>query len=141
LRELLDTSVAEPRFRSIFTAAFGILALTLAIVGLYGLISFGVTQRTRELGVRVALGARHTDIVGLVVREGMRLALAGIVLGITGALMATRLLHGMLYQVSATDSVTFVTVPLVLLTTAAIANYLPARRAAKTDPVVALQSE
>jgi putative ABC transport system permease protein len=141
LRALLDSAVAEPRFRSVFTAAFAILALALAIVGLYGLISFGVAQRTRELGVRVALGARHGDIVGLVVGEGMRLAILGIALGIAGALAATRLLRGMLYQVSATDMVTFVTVAGVLLTTAAIANYLPARRAARTDPVAALQSE
>jgi len=107
---------------------------------LYGLISFGVTQRTRELGVRVALGARHGDIVALVVREGMRLALAGILFGVAGAFLATRLLQGMLYHVSATDTVTFIAVPLVLMTTAAIANYLPARRAAKTDPVTALAS-
>src|SRR5690242_219460 len=140
LRELLISSVAEPRFRSAFIAGFGILALTLAIVGLYGLISFGVTQRTRELGVRVALGARHGDIVALVVREGMRLALAGILFGVAGAFLATRLLQGMLYHVSATDTVTFIAVPLVLMTTAAIANYLPARRAAKTDPVTALAS-
>ena len=141
LRDLVASSIAEPRFRSVFTAAFGILALTLAIVGLYGLISFGVTQRTRELGVRVALGARHTDIVALVVRDGMRLTLLGLALGVLGAFAATRLLQGMLYHVSTTDALTFVGVPAVLLTTAAIANYLPARRAATTDPVVALQSE
>jgi putative ABC transport system permease protein len=120
---------------------FAVVALTLAIVGLYGLISFGVTQRTRELGVRVALGARRTDILGLVVGEGMRLAMAGILIGIAGAFAGTRLLTGMLYQVGVTDAMTFAIVPLILFVTAVLANYLPARRAARIDPVVALQSE
>ena len=121
--------------------AFAVVALTLAIIGLYGLISFGVTQRTRELGVRVALGARRADIIGLVLREGLRLAIAGIVIGVACAFVATRLLKGMLYHVGVTDVTTFVTVPLVLLSTAVLANYLPARRAARVDPVVALQAE
>jgi ABC-type antimicrobial peptide transport system permease subunit len=110
-------------------------------VGLYGLISFGVTQRTRELGVRVALGARRGDIIGLVLRDGVRLAVVGVAIGVAGALAATRLLAGLLYGVSATDTATFVVVPLVLTATALLANYLPARRAAEIDPVVALQSE
>ena len=141
MRDLLDSSVAQPRFRSVFIAAFAIVALALAIVGLYGLISFGVTQRTRELGVRVALGARRADIIGLVLRDGLRLALAGVTVGVIAALAAARLLEGMLYQVRTTDALTFAVVPIVLIVTAFIANYLPARRAARIDPVVALQSE
>lgn len=141
LRTLIDSSIAEPRFRSVFIGGFAVVALVLAVIGLYGLISFGVTQRTRELGVRVALGARREDIIGLVLREGLRLALAGIVIGLAAAFLATRLLKGMLYHVDVTDVTTFVTVPLVLLSTAVVANYLPARRAARIDPVVALQAE
>jgi putative ABC transport system permease protein len=141
LHSLVDASIAEPRFRSVFVAAFAIVALTLAIVGLYGLISFGVTQRTRELGVRVALGARREDIIALVLREGLRLAIVGVMVGLIAAFAATKLLTGMLYHVRATDPTTFMVVPLVLLSTAIVANYLPARRAAKIDPVVALQAE
>ena len=141
LRSLVDSTIAEPRFRSLLIGAFALVAVTLAIVGLYGLISFGVTQRTRELGVRVALGARRGDIIGLVLRDGVRLAVIGVAIGVPGALAATRLLAGLLYQVSATDTVTFVLVPIVLTTTALLANYLPARRAAEIDPVVALRAE
>ena len=141
LRSLVDSTIAEPRFRSLLIGAFALVAVTLAVVGLYGLISFGVTQRTRELGVRVALGARRGDIIGLVLREGVRLAVIGVAIGVPGALAATRLLTGLLYQVSATDTATFVIVPLVLTTTALLANYLPARRAAEIDPVVALRSQ
>jgi putative ABC transport system permease protein len=117
------------------------IALTLAVVGLYGLISFGVAQRARELGVRVALGAQRDDIMRLVMREGMFIALLGIALGIAGALTLTRLLEGMLYQVRPTDALTFTAVSLLLVVTAAFANYVPARRAAKADPLAALQSE
>ena len=141
LRSLIDSTIAEPRFRSLLIGAFAVVAVTLAIVGLYGLISFGVTQRTRELGVRVALGARRGDIIGLVLRDGVRLAVIGVMIGVPGALAATRLLAGLLYRVSATDPATFVTVPLVLTTTALVANSLPARRAAAIDPVEALRSQ
>ena len=141
LRSLVDSTIAEPRFRSLLIAAFAAVAVTLAVVGLYGLISFGVTQRTRELGVRVALGARRGDIIGLVLRDGVRLAVIGVAIGVPGALAATRLLAGLLYQVSATDTATFVVVPVVLTTTALLANYLPARRAAAIDPVEALRSQ
>ncbi len=141
LRSLVDTTIAEPRSRSFLIGAFAVVAVTLAIVGLYGLISFGVTQRTRELGVRVALGARRVDIIGLVLRDGVRLALIGVAIGVPGALAATRLLAGLLYQVSATDTATFIIVPVVLTTTALLANYLPARRAAEIDPVEALRAQ
>ena len=141
LRSLVDSTIAEPRFRSLLIGAFAVVAVTLAIVGLYGLISFGVTQRTRELGVRVALGARRGDIIGLVLRDGVRLAVLGVAIGVAGALAATRLLAGLLYHVSVTDTATFIIVPLVLTATAVLANYLPARRAAAIEPVVALQSE
>jgi len=141
LRSLVDSTIAEPRFRSLLIGAFAVVAVTLAVVGLYGLISFGVTQRTRELGVRVALGARRVDIIGLVLRDGVRLAVIGVAIGVPGALAATRLLAGLLYQVSATDAATFIIVPVVLTTTALVANYLPARRAAEVDPVEALRAQ
>jgi putative ABC transport system permease protein len=141
LRALVSESVAEPRFRSVLFGGFAMIALTLAVVGLYGLISFGVAQRARELGVRVALGAQRDDIMRLVMREGMLIALLGIALGIAGALTLTRLLEEMLYQVRPTDALTFTAVSLLLVVTAAFANYVPARRAAKADPLAALQSE
>jgi ABC-type antimicrobial peptide transport system permease subunit len=100
-----------------------------------------VTQRTRELGVRIALGARAIDVERLVLGQGMGLAILGVVLGIGGALLATRLLTGMLYGVRADDPQAYVLAPAVLLMAAAVANYLPARRAARVDPVSALQSE
>ena len=141
LGTLVSRSVAEPRFRGVLLGGFAAIALALAVVGIYGLISFGVTQRTREVGVRIALGAQRTDIVGLVLREGMTLTLAGVVLGLGGALAVTRVLEGMLFEVPRTDVATFVAVSSLLIVTAAIANYIPARRAAKVDPVVALQAD
>jgi putative ABC transport system permease protein len=141
LRSLIEVSVAAPRFRGLFLGSFAVIALVLAIVGLYGVISVSVTQRTRELGVRIALGARAIDVERLVLGQGMGLAILGVVLGIGGALLATRLLTGMLYGVRADDPQAYVLAPAVLLMAAAVANYLPARRAARVDPVSALQSE
>jgi len=141
MRALVSASVAAPRFRGVLLGSFATIALTLAVVGIYGLISFGVTQRTRELGVRVALGAQRTDIVGLVMREGMVLTISGVVIGLAGALALTRVLEGMLYAVPVTDVATFGGVSLLLVATALIANYLPARRAAKVEPLIALQAE
>jgi len=119
--------------------AFGLLGLTLASVGLYGVIAYLATQRTREIGIRVALGAQRADIVRMVVGQGLRLALAGVCVGIAAALVATRAIAAVLYGVSATDSLTFVAVPLTLLGVAAVACYIPARRAARVDPMAALR--
>jgi putative ABC transport system permease protein len=138
---LLSASVAQPRFRSVLLGAFAAIALVLAIVGIYGVISYGVTQRTREIGVRLALGARQVNVVGLILREGMLLTALGLGLGLAGALWLARLLRGMLFQVTANDALTFVGVSVLLACTAVLANYLPARRASKVDPLIAMRAE
>jgi putative ABC transport system permease protein len=118
---------------------FAGVALLLAAIGIYGVIAYSVAQRTHEIGVRVALGARQADVLGLVIREGAALAMAGIALGLLGALAFTRILSTLLFGVSPTDPFTFTSVSLVLVAVALAASFIPARRAAKIDPVVALR--
>jgi putative ABC transport system permease protein len=139
--EIAASAVAQPRFTSMLFAVFGVLSLGLAAIGLYGVIAYMAARRTREMGIRIALGARGRSVEGMVVREGVVLALAGAGLGIVGALWATRFLAGQLYGVDPLDPATFVAVPLVLLVVAATASYLPARRAARISPIVALRTE
>ncbi len=120
---------------------FGLLGLTLAAVGIYGVMAYSVSQRTRELGIRVALGANRAEVVQLILGEGLRLAVLGTVLGLVGAFGAARLVRGLLYNASPIDPIAFTVVPLTLLGVAALAVYLPARRAARVDPIRALKSE
>jgi ABC-type antimicrobial peptide transport system permease subunit len=115
--------------------------LLLAAIGLYGVIAYTVSQRTREIGIRMALGANRGDVVALVLRQGMKLAGIGIVVGIAGALGLTRVLTKLLYEVKPNDPLTFAGVSLVLLCVAVLASWLPARRAGKVDPMVALRTE
>ena len=120
---------------------FGLLALLLACVGLYGVMSYTVARRTGEIGLRMALGARQTDVAGMVLRETAGLVIGGIVLGIPAALATTRLIESLLFGLEPTDPITIGVVTLVMLTVAGLAGLLPARRAAKVDPMVALRHQ
>jgi len=139
--DVVSGSVAQPRFASQILGLFAVLALLLAAVGLYGLIAYTVTQRTHEIGIRMALGAQPRDVLKLVLGQGLKLALTGAAIGIAGALALTRLIQGLLFQVSPTDPVTFISVTALLTIVALAASYLPARRAMRVDPMVALRYE
>jgi predicted permease len=141
LESQLDQRVAERRFQTWLLALFSALALLLAAVGIYGLIHQTVALRTREIGTRLALGAQPRDVLRLVIGEGMGLALCGVGIGLLAAFALTRVLAGLLFGVTATDPTTFIAAPLVLLLVALLACYLPARRAARVDPVFALRHE
>lgn len=141
MQDRLYESLARQRFASTMLGAFAVFALLLAAVGLYGVMSFLVTQSTRDIGILVALGARRENILRLVVRQGMVLTLVGIAAGVIGALVMTRAIAAMLFNVSATDAVTFVTVPVVLAVVALCALAIPAWRASNVDPIVALRQE
>ncbi|MEY2551885.1 MAG: hypothetical protein QOG12_2029 [Verrucomicrobiota bacterium] len=135
----LADSMAQRRFNMLLLGAFAGLALVLAAVGIYGVIAYTVTQRTHELGIRIALGAKGGDILRLVFVNAMATTLAGIALGLAAAFALTRLLQSLLYQVSPTDPVVFAAIPLLLAGVAVIATYLPARRAMKVNPITALR--
>lgn len=141
LDSVLSESVAGPRFRTLLLAVFAGVALVMAGVGIYGVISYAVSQRTQEIGIRMALGARAVDVLKLVVKVGMTLAVIGVAVGLVGAFALTRLLATLLFGVTPTDVATFAMVSAGLLIVALLACYLPARRATKVDPLTALRSE
>jgi putative ABC transport system permease protein len=141
MEQRIREGTAKARFSAILLAVFAGMALILSAVGIYGVMAYVVTQRTREIGIRIALGARPADVLGLVVRRGGGLALAGIVVGIGGALAATRVLNTLLYQVRPSDATTYAGIGCGLLAVALLASYLPARRAAAVDPSSALRAD
>jgi putative ABC transport system permease protein len=141
LSQRVDDSVDQPRFAMSALIAFASVALALASVGLYGVLSYGVSQRRRELGVRAALGAAKRDLVQLVVREGLGTTIAGLVVGMAVAAAVTRFMRGALFGVAPLDPASFVAAPLLLLVVALVASLVPARRAAAIDPAEALRCE
>jgi putative ABC transport system permease protein len=141
LEQVAADSMAEPRMTASLVSLFGGLVLFLAVAGIYGVIAYWVTERTHEIGVRMALGAERRDVLRMVVGQGLRLALIGVAIGIAGAFVLTRFLASLLYGVKATDPLTFIAVSFILIAVALLACYIPARRAAKVDPMVALRYE
>jgi putative ABC transport system permease protein len=139
--DVLFETIARPRLQTGLLGMFAGLALLLATVGLYGVLAFGVSRRTREIGIRIALGAQSGKVLAMIIRQGMTLALIGAAAGIIAALAFTRLMRGLLYGVSPLDPLTFMSALLVLGLSALVACWIPARRASKVDPMVALREE
>jgi putative ABC transport system permease protein len=134
-------SLAQPKFQSYLFVIFGAIALLLTAVGLYGVIAYSVAQRTQEIGTRMALGAQQANILKLVVGEGMLLAIIGTVIGVAGALAISGLLQKLVYEISPTDPVTIAAITATILCVSLLAAYVPARRAARIDPMTALRNE
>ena len=141
LEHRVTESLAERRDRATVLGAFAALALLMAVVGIYGVVSYSVARRTHEIGVRMALGAEHGDVLRMMVGTGLRMAASGMAIGLTGALVVTRVLGTLLYGIKPTDLTTFSIVSGILGVAAFLASYLPARRAATVDPMVALRQE
>ena len=139
--DLIDQSIGQSRLNGTLLAIFAVVAFVLAIIGIYGVISHSVTQRTQEIGVRMALGAQQSDVLGLVLREGAALAALGVVVGVGGAFIATPLIRSWLFGIENTDATTITATALLLVLVSVAASYLPARRASRVDPLVAMRAE
>ncbi len=141
MSEVIASSLAERQFSMILFGIFAALALLLASIGIYGVVSYLAGQRTHEIGVRMAMGARPRDVLRLVLGQGLKMAFLGVAVGITAALALTRLMANLLFGVSATDPITFAGVGIILTFVALLACFVPARRATRVDPIVALRYE
>jgi putative ABC transport system permease protein len=141
LEDYVSKSAAQPRFETILIAGFAVIALVLAAIGLYGLLSYIVVQRTLEIGLRMALGARRADVLGMIVRRGLALSLIGVTAGLAISVGITRLLSGMLYGIRPTDPVTFAAMSGLLLLVGVAASSIPAFRAARVDPMKTLREQ
>jgi putative ABC transport system permease protein len=140
MEDIVSASLAQRRLSMSLLLVFGVLATLLAAVGIYGVMAYTVAQRTHEIGIRLAMGARSMDVLKMVLGDGTRLALIGVVIGILAAFALTRIIAGLLYGVSAVDPVTFVCIPVLLAIVTLLASYLPARRASRVDPIIALRN-
>jgi putative ABC transport system permease protein len=141
LEEHVGISLFLQRMAATLLSIFGLLALSLAAIGLYGVMAYSVSQRTRELGIRVSIGAERHDIFKLILGEGLAVSVVGLLAGLVAALAVSRLTAKLLYGVSATDPFTFIVIALLLLCVTMLASYFPARRATKVDPIIALRAE
>jgi putative ABC transport system permease protein len=141
MEDLVASSLAKRRFSMRLVTVFGVVALLLAGIGIYGVMAYSVNQRSREIGIRLALGAHKRDIMGWVLKQGMWLTTIGVTSGLAGAFALTRLLEGLLFDVAATDALTYAALSLLLAFVAFVACYIPARRATKVDPMISLRCE
>ena len=141
VNEVIASTTAPRRFNTLLLAIFAAVAMALAATGVYSVISYSVTQRAQEVGVRMALGAQPGDVIRLILKQGLALTFIGVAAGVLGGIAAARAMSGLLYGVTATDPATFVAISLLLVIVATLACYLPARRAARVEPMAALRSE
>src|SRR2546430_1279265 len=138
---IVSEAIARQRFSMLLLGIFAALALLLAAVGIYGVMSYSVAQRTHEIGIRMALGAQRSDVLKMTIKQGLKLVTFGLVIGLGSAFILTRVMASLLFGVSATDPLTFVTISLMLMGVALLASYIPALRATKVEPIIALRYE